>query len=74
MPTDKRIVWKMPDGSFRYTTPAAPFLDGETELAYLSRVAARAKTSLPDLKDAVRQPDISDAEHAAIRSNRAQVR
>mgnify|MGYP001586946462 CR=1 FL=1 len=65
-----RIVWLMPDGSKRVTTPGSPMLDGETERAYLDRVAARTKEALPDLKDAMRLPNITDAEHAEMRKTR----
>jgi hypothetical protein len=67
----KRIVWQLPDGSKRYTTPAAPMLEGETEEAYLNRVAMRTRSVLADLKDAVRIADISAEEHAAIRLARS---
>lgn len=68
----KRIVWKMPDGSTRYTTPSAEMLTGETEDQYLDRIAVRTKAQVPDLANAVRMPNITAEEHAAIRSSRGE--
>jgi hypothetical protein len=65
--SNKRIVWKMPDGSLRITTPAEPRIEGETEDAYLDRVAERTKEVLQDLEGAVRLANITAEEHAEMR-------
>jgi len=68
-----KIVWQMPDGSIRITTPCAVRIDGEAESAYLDRVAARTQSALPDLSGAVRLQDMTDAEHSSLgRQNRAE--
>lgn len=67
----KRIAWKMPDGSIRVTTPADSMLQGETEDAYLDRIAKRTQEVLADLKDAVRMPNITAEEHAEMRKARS---
>lgn len=67
----KRIVWQLPDGTLRFTTPAAPIEEGESEATYLTRVAERTKAALPELASAVRMADITAEEHAEIKRQRA---
>lgn len=44
-----RIIWQAPDGSIAVSIPCSPVRDGETETAYLERVAARVKNATPSL-------------------------
>lgn len=67
----KKIAWKMPDGSVSVTTPCGPMLFGESEEAYLDRIAALTQAKVPDLKGAVRIGNITTEEHAKMRAERA---
>lgn len=57
-----RIVWRKPDGSLVITIPASPRRDGESDEAYLDRVAARVLEATPSLRDAERVRDIATAD------------
>lgn len=58
----KRIVWQSPDGSLRITVPVEPPLEGESESAYLDRIALRTLNAVPSLADCVRLPDVDASE------------
>lgn len=57
-----RIVWRKPDGSLVITIPASPRRDGESDEAYLDRVAARVLETTPSMRDAERVRDIATAD------------
>ena len=61
-----RIVWKLPDGSIQITKPYSPRNSGETEAAYLDRIATRVKAAVPALANAVRVADISTEDHMSL--------
>lgn len=64
--TTKRLVWKKPDGSIAFTVPVEPARAGESEAAYLDRIAARCLASDPGLAGATRLPDHDHADLAAL--------
>ena len=49
-----KIVWKMPDGFVRVSTPSVPKPTAESENAYLLRIAARIVEAKPGLRVAQR--------------------
>jgi hypothetical protein len=57
-----RIVWRLPDGSIVITVPASPRRDGESDDAYLDRIAARVQEATPSMRDAERVRDIATAD------------
>lgn len=59
MRTNKRIVWKMPNGGIAFTTPGDthPRLEGESEDAYLDRIAELTR-KINGWHDWVRLPNV----------------
>lgn len=66
---EPRILWQMPGGVIAVTVPCAPMQDGESETAYLDRIAAKAKP-----EGAVRLPNIDTADLPPSREFRNQWR
>lgn len=64
----KRIAWKMPNGKVAFTTPAESMLKGETEDAYLDRIAEKTMDK-QGWWDWERLPNV-DPEIQADRKNR----
>lgn len=63
------IVWELADGSLSFTAPGGglPVLPGETEAAYLDRVASATQEAVPLLAGATRRPNIDPATLPASR-------
>lgn len=58
--TTKRIIWELPDGSIVVSVPAPggrQQAGAADEQAWLERVAARARATLPYLRESTRLPD-----------------
>jgi len=54
----KRILWQAPEGSVLVTVPCEPMRPGETESAYLDRIAQHAVGADPSLAACTRLPDV----------------
>lgn len=60
--TNPRIIWQMPDGTLRITSPVRPRAEGQTEDEWLDAIAADTQRKDPELQVATRLPNVEFAD------------